>query len=764
MSKNNAKIIREAKHLTLKEVVDEVNHRLPDSNFSIDKLTRFENKNILPSGEVLIELTKIYGCSLDELLGLKSFTSITPEFATQMENNWACVSNTRKIIEDYILTTSLVDCSPEIYNQLKGLLMAATKKPVIAVVGSPDAGKTSLISLLINKNILPSNHQPVTAAITHIKHILDKHDFMKHNNVLILQENESDPWTPAKANDEEYCQKNILAIGDYDLIKQYGVHEHDNENEAAKEVGAIIIYVDSPILQNCDLLDLPGFNPSIVSSQSDTDDFEYKESRDTKLNRTASNLADAYVYMCVANSFMYGDDIQMAQAILKSLPAIEKKEENSFLPLGNIFYVASNANNVEHGNEQALKNVCDIASKRLWKLVENHPCIENRNETTGYEYTHDIFRSRFFTSEKESAQLTKRLFDELKVFIETFPQVRKQELKQKFSIICDTIKNHCTKKIIENENILKDHDAAKVAFEKYKQDDTISKLNKLKTEMEQKIDELKYDSADSIYGIYNKVINPEHILEIIEKKGFKKNKKDMQQLITILNAELENKVTKSLKIKTRQLNDAIDIYIKNCDEITFINSLSSDINSATPLFSFNTERAFVGGLSGLATFGALSAWAATCGNLGGYVLVTKAVSALASLGIHVGGTAAAISAVSALGGPVVFGITASVLAGVTALLALGGTWKKSIGKKIVKQYTDNNVLNKLTKASNDYWEQTKTAFTKGANSIMHEWQINFNAAKEAVDTVNNFSINSEIKKLQDILRIIDGLIEILNAD
>lgn len=764
MFENNAKIIREAKLLTLKEVVDEVNHRLPDSNFSIDKLTRFENKNILPSGEILIELTRIYGCSLDELLGLKSFTSIIPEFVTNMENGWSRVSNTRKIIEDYILTKSLIDCSPEIYNQLKVLLMAGIRKPVIAVVGSPDAGKTTLISMLINKNILPSKHQPVTAAITQIKHISDKHEFMEHNNVLILRENESDPWTASKANDEEYCKNNVHKMGDYSLINQYGVHDPDSNDEAANDVGAVIIYVDSPILQNCDLLDLPGFNPSITSNQSDTEDFEYKESRDTKLNRTASNQADAYIYMCVANHFMYGEDIQMAQAILKSLPAVENKEENDILPLGNIFYVASNANNVEHGNELALKEVCDIASNRLWKLVENHPCIEARNESTGYEYTYDIFRSRFFTSEKESAPLTRKFFDALKVFIETFPQAKLTELKQKLSNFCDTIISDCSQKILANENILKDHDAAKAAFEKYKQDDTIRKLNKLKAEMEQKIDELKSDSADSISGIYNKVINPENILDIIDKKGLKKNKKDMQQLITILNAELENKVTKSLKIKTSQLNDAIDIYIKNCDEITFVNSISNDINSSTPLFTFNTERAFAGGLSGLATFGALSAWAATCGNLGGYVLVAKAVSALATLGIHVGGTAAAISAVSALGGPIVFGITASVLAGVTALIALGGTWKKSIGKKTVKQYMTNNVLNKLTKASDDYWDQTKEAFAKGANSIIDDWQKNFKVAKDAVNAVNNNEINAEIKKNNTILSIVTGLTEILDAN
>ncbi|HYW18192.1 MAG TPA: hypothetical protein VE956_02585, partial [Nodularia sp. (in: cyanobacteria)] len=69
---------------------------------------------------------------------------------------------------------------------------------------------------------------------------------------------------------------------------------------------------------------------------------------------------------------------------------------------------------------------------------------------------------------------------------------------------------------------------------------------------------------------------------------------------------------------------------------------------------FDTKGAFLGGIAGLGAYGALAAWAAGLGNLGSYILVAKLVSLLSALGISIGGgTAAVISFVAAIGGPIV---------------------------------------------------------------------------------------------------------------
>lgn len=78
---------------------------------------------------------------------------------------------------------------------------------------------------------------------------------------------------------------------------------------------------------------------------------------------------------------------------------------------------------------------------------------------------------------------------------------------------------------------------------------------------------------------------------------------------------------------------------------------SKEFNNQLTSYFENFER----------TLGGLGLWAATVGNLGGYILVAKGVSLLSALGISVGGTAAAASFVAAIGGPITIGIALAAL-------------------------------------------------------------------------------------------------------
>lgn len=74
----------------------------------------------------------------------------------------------------------------------------------------------------------------------------------------------------------------------------------------------------------------------------------------------------------------------------------------------------------------------------------------------------------------------------------------------------------------------------------------------------------------------------------------------------------------------------------------------------------------MGAVASLTTFGALATWAsivAAGSNLGAYLLVPTVVSFLSSIGVSVGGTAAAASIVAVLGGPITIGIGIAVVIG-----------------------------------------------------------------------------------------------------
>ena len=252
------------------------------------------------------------------------------------------------------------------------------------------------------------------------------------------------------------------------------------------------------------------------------------------------------------------------------------------------------------------------------------------------------------------------------------------------------------------------------------------------------IHNMKSDSEKACSEIFDSVINSKHIVSIVDAHGLKKNRKDLQ------------------RVEWRHNNGNCDEFIKGC-QVTFTKRETSSPDTGSIPFTFNVGRAFAGGLSGLATFGALAAWAATCGNLGGYVLVAKAVSLLASLGIHLGGTAAVMSAVSAIGGPVVLGIAIAVIAALTSILALGGTWKKMVGSKLVKQYQNKNILKSLATASDKFWDETMVAFRAGAEQIESDWKAHMDDYRDKVKNFDNDSLKNEIHKAEETVNFFEAL-------
>ncbi|MFM6395585.1 MAG: DNA-binding protein, partial [Planktothrix sp.] len=98
---------------------------------------------------------------------------------------------------------------------------------------------------------------------------------------------------------------------------------------------------------------------------------------------------------------------------------------------------------------------------------------------------------------------------------------------------------------------------------------------------------------------------------------------------------------------------------------------------------FDTKGAFLGGIAGLGAYGALAAWAASLGNLGGYILVAKLVSLLSALGISIGGgTAAVISFVATIGGPLTLGIALSVALASLIFGLFGEAWQSCFAKRL----------------------------------------------------------------------------------
>lgn len=715
-------------------------HPGDEKHFNVDMVIRMEKDPQKIALDVLGVIIQVFGVTFDQLLN-----PVMPRLKVPHVNNtWdrvAAIKNKLEAAIEDFMKVSRDSTQISSIEHLKGLSAVAMRKAKIACVGRPDSGKSRTLNTLLGKDILPTNWTPTTSAFIILKHINDRPAFVGNNTVFVFEDQEMENIRPDDLMDETNFNSRCMVKGDYELIKQFGAHNDEGEETL---VGAIIVYVDSNILVNCDLIDLPGFNPQAVQEKKqDPDEVEVDDiydSRDSMLSARATRLADGFIYLSIANSFLYGDDLAMAQSIVKNLPMIEKKGENEVAPFGNLFFVASQALTIDHGDEDKLGEILDKAAKRVWKMVEEHPAIQSRHEQTGYEYTLDSLRKRFFTSEMERQYLTDKFYNDLTAFIEQLPLVQEKKLIEELDVFCRAQAARFLDNIVQSKLILDDHEAMVKKLEELEANEPnrSAAFRQSVYRVTDIIHNMKSDSEKACAEIFDSVINSKHIVAIVDAHGLKKNKKDLQELVALLNAELENKLTAVLVKKSNLLKVDIDEFIKGC-QVTFTKKETSSPDTGSIPFAFNVGRAFAGGLSGLATFGALAAWAATCGNLGGYVLVAKAVSLLASLGIHLGGTAAVMSAVSAIGGPVVLGIAIAVIAALTSILALGGTWKKMVGSKLVKQYQNKNILNSLVMASNKFWDETMLAFRSGAEQIELDWKAHMDDYR---DKVKNFDIDS----------------------
>jgi hypothetical protein len=170
-----------------------------------------------------------------------------------------------------------------------------------------------------------------------------------------------------------------------------------------------------------------------------------------------------------------------------------------------------------------------------------------------------------------------------------------------------------------------------------------------------------------------------------------------------------------------------------------INNLS-DIAGAGPLSfdDFDAQSAFVGGLAGLASFGAMAGYVATItSNLGAYILVGKAAGVLTALGITSSVTTLP-ALVAATGGPIVWGIAIAAAIGYAAY-RLFGNWRKALAKSVAQGLDEKSVLSTLKKGVEQYWTDTKFSLGKCIEALSQETEAHiqsmFAAANAEYDTV-----------------------------
>ncbi|MEG4332203.1 MULTISPECIES: dynamin family protein [unclassified Microcoleus] len=591
-------------------------------------------------------------------------------------------------------------------NDLQEQINQYYQKPNVVLTGAFDSGKSYLANTLLGKKILPTGYQPATRVITIVCHVESRPEWFDGNVGIIDEKFWQDENGKLNFNflyleDRERCQKHFLQFGSFDLLERYGVHQYDDSDDDSNDGGhTAIVYVDAPLLKACNLIDLPGYS-----------DKQDEVSKDVEKAKSATQIANVLLYASPAKGHINGQDMERLRNLLRLLPAPEN-ECKDFPTLGNFFIVATQADPSIPDDE--LPKILNKASARLYKELDE-TAIEFRRKLTKQDITKEDVQKRFFTFWSERPDRCQRLFDDLTQLLrETLPKTVICRVDREINAVKYDNKQEYANSIEQYQTTIAKIDEYRKELEKAEKNEPERQRQmwQKRSEVSKCINDLEKDTRKSFQTYAEKQIDVDSIEKMISQRYDKK--KEAQEyapgyLVDLLQTHVENRIS----VNSEKLKAEIDAFLEKYPVPKLPNK-----DGIVVSIPFDTKGAFLGGIAGLGAYGALAAWAASLGNLGGYILVGKLVSLLSALfGATTGGTAAVISFVSAIGGPIVLGI--GLAAGFASLVwnLFGEAWQKRLAKEIHKHLTKQGVVNKFLAGIDQYWQETATAFDQGADAV-----------------------------------------------
>lgn len=711
-----------------------------------DAVSRMEKAPDEITINMLMNIAEKTGYSIEDLLSLQH-QQVETLF---VEDNWTSLLKKRNQIMDYIdgLTSSIIEQSynQEALNKLnafKNNLKKIIKKPRVAFLGNSDVGKSTLINSLIGQEVLPTAWTPTTSIPIIIRHIDEKPLFVKDSVVTFKQtDGLTNQIDYSRLDDHDYYKKWFYESGTVDILTKYGTRQ--GEGDVSQLVGSSILYVESKLLETCELMDLPGFGTG-------------DRVEDDEMALEGKKTADIFVYLSISNGFMRGTDIDYLKETLTALPLVENKNTNNLKPLNNLYVIASQAQIID--NQEKIETILDKGSSRVIQTLPNKYWVQ-RTEQSGHDYDETTFRNRFFSYSKDSNELRENFEKDFRNLLENLPLILEKKSADMISEISDGISNELEVEIQKVEKLQLKRDEIKEELEQFKTEraNVVKVIAKEKTKVISNFRELRGSSLTKLSTKLSNVLNVDKIVSLIENKNFKNKKSDKELLYSLIASTVEQEFKditeeESIQIKrvTEKFINSLEKSTKNIKSDNFKRNTSINLN--TDFIGFDFKKAFVSGIAAAATYGGLTLYMSTLGNLGGYILVTKAVSVLSAVGIGVGGTATAVAAVSSIGGPVTLVIGLTIASFLVAYSISGIGWEKSLAKQIIKGYKKENVQNKYEEALNTFWNETEETFNLGVDNIIESYDENIKI-NESYLLINNEEYKSILQDLSNLKKYV----------
>ncbi len=717
---------------------------LNQTGYSLDELAK----------EVHVSAEKIQACAegkeqldIDELESINYFTGIPVKsmYIAEDENMASTTNairpddafeesvNVKLSLQEYIEKGLQQFKDDEIRTELEKIskLVKALRKPKIAFSGYSDAGKSTLINALLGTDKLPAKWTPTTSIVVHIKHIDDRPKFM-HEDVWIFKKDSSQSWDDRKLDDEKYCKSYLIKKGGYALLQEFGTHQ--GKRKGLQKADSAVVFIDSPLLKNCDILDVPGFG-------ANKEDDEKQKSQMMNSTGDMESQIDILIYLSRANGFMTDNDMNFLKQAISRLRPIEQlsTEDVQIAPLANLFVLASQADAVENGNAMALNGILDTKCGELCKMYRiaaeaGNSLLPSRTAVTKHDYTEADFRARFFTYEKSMKRLCKKFNEDFRKLSEYLPKVIYADFEEKLKKTIVHSTEHLTAIMNQYDAMLKERQSYQSELREMRAKEPNRKLEQTvkREEMFNLIDRLNRESKTEIEKSCSEVLNIEYLVNLMETKEIQNKKEDKQSFSAGINELLNNKISEILKRKSEKYAEAIQSYLKQYQEALFPSEKIS--------VEFDVEHAFAMGMAGLGAVGAGGAWLA----------LALEPMMVAFFGLEAG--FAAVAAVLGVIGIVIGGIVLGVMA-----IFKASKWKKKFAESIIKSYEKNNFLDAVLKNIDKYWKDTEISFKEGSENLEKEAQKKMKELEALADEKNIPELQKKLQMTQNVLKFFEDI-------